>query len=326
MKAIIYKRYGGPDVLEISELPKPEPKSDELLVRIHATSVTSGDVRARGLDMPSGYGLIGRLIFGIFGPRKKVLGTEFAGIVEAAGEKVTRFKPGDEVIAYPGGGFGGYAEYAALMETSAIALKPRNADFTEAVAISFGGSTALDFLEAKGGIRSGEHVLISGASGGVGSAAVQLAKHFGAHVTAVCSAGNFEMVRELGADEVIDYKNEDFTVSGKTWDIIMDTTGTLFWRNCEASLNEGGRMLMVSASLWSTLAAILAIKTKDRKAIPGYSAESAATLRRLVSLYEQGQFRPFIDRVFHFGEIRQAHALADTGRKRGNVVIDTTMR
>ncbi|WP_417413393.1 NAD(P)-dependent alcohol dehydrogenase [Hoeflea sp.] len=321
MKAISYSRYGSPGVLEPVELPKPVPKSGDVLVRVHATSVTSGDYRARSLDMPPGFGLVGRLVFGVLGPRRKILGTEFAGVVESVGSKVTRFEPGDRVFAYPGANFGGYAHYTVMDENAAIARMPGNLDFDEAVAIPFGGATALDFLRNKGGIKAGDCVLVIGASGGVGSAAVQLAKSFGAHVTGTASAGKREMVEALGADTVLDYTSRNPASGENLYDIILDTSGTATYSGYGAALKPGGRLLLVSSSLWQMLAALFARKTGGRKAIPGYAPERAEDLRFLANLAESGQFRPYIDRRFPLDQAAQAHAWFKDPARKGNVVI-----
>lgn len=322
MKAISYSRYGSPDVLKPVELPKPTPKPDEVLVRIHATSVTSGDYRARSLDMPAGFGLVGRLVFGLLRPRRKVLGTEFAGVVEAVGATVTRFKPGDRVFAYLGAKFGGYADYAVISEDAAIAHVPDNLKLDEAVAISFGGATALDFLRNKAGIKSGDRVLVIGASGSVGSAAVQLAKAFGAHVTGTASSGKRDMVAALGADTVLDYTNSDPACEDSVYDIILDTSGTVTYAKYAAALKPGGRLLLVSSSLWQMLAALMARKTGGRKAIPGYAPERAEDLRFLADLAECGHFKPYVDRRFPLDQAAQAHAWFENPARKGNVVIN----
>lgn len=321
MKAITYKTYGPPSVVTLTEVPKPQPKDNEVLIRIRATTVTTGDWRARSLEMPAGFGLLGRLVFGVFGPRKPILGTELAGIVEAVGKTVTRFEVGDEVFAFPGATYGSHAEYRTMAEDGLIALKPANLSFEEAAALSFGGTTVLGPLRDKVGIKPGDKVLVVGASGGVGTAAVQLAKHFGADVTGVCSTANLELVRSIGADHVIDYIHEDFATSGASWDIIIDTTGTAPFLRCEPVLRPGGRLLVILG----TLALVAGIggpsKASGKKVIAGVAAIRVEDLRDLAGLAEAGEFKPVIDRVYPLENAAEAHAYVDTGRKRGNVVL-----
>ncbi len=245
MKAAVYERYGPPDVVELKEVEKPTPKDNEVLIKIHATTVTSGDWRARSLVMPAGFGLMGRLVFGVTKPRQPILGTELAGEIEAVGKDVSRFKVGDQVFAFSGAGMGCHAEYKCMPEDGAVALKPPNLTYDEAAAISFGGTTALDFFR-RGRLQGGERVLVNGASGGVGTAAVQLARHFGADVTGVCSTANLELVRSLGATQVIDYTREDFTRNGETYDVIVDTVGTAPFSRSKNSLD--GRRTPASGS------------------------------------------------------------------------------
>lgn len=321
MKAVTYTKYGAPNVLKLTQLSKPIPKDNEVLVKIHATSVTTGDQKARSLDMPRGFGLIGHLVFGIFAPRRETLGTEYAGKIVAVGQSVTRFNVGDDVFAYPGACFGGYAEYATIAEDQAIALMPASLTYKEAAGLSFGAATALNFLRDKAGIKSGDKVLINGASGGVGTAAVQIAKYFGAHVSGVCSTGNMDLVRSIGADSVIDYTREDFSWQADAYDIILDTTGTLSYKSTQKALRTGGRFLMVSGDFPQLLSMIFATKTDGQKGIAGYAPEKADDLKFIAELVEAGQFSPVIDRCYSLGQIQKAHAYVDTGCKRGNVVI-----
>lgn len=321
MKAITYSNYGPAAVLTQTELAKPAPKPDEVLVRVHATSVTSGDYRARSLDMPPGFGLIGRLVFGLFRPRRPVLGTEFSGVVETVGEQVTRFKPGDKVFAYPGASFGGYAEYATISQDAAIAIIPDNLELDEAAALSFGGATALTFLRDKGGIKQDDNVLVIGAAGGVGSASVQLAKAFGARVTGVCAPAHIDMVGWLGADAVLDYTIDDPAGINNAYDIILDTSGTATYAKYAAALKPGGRLLLVSSNLWQMLGALLARKTGGRKAIPGYAPERAEDLRSLAELAEAEKYKPYIDRRFPLEQAAEAHAWFESRGRKGNVVI-----
>lgn len=320
MKAVVYERYGPPDVLELREVPKPEPAANEILIRTRATTVTTGDWRARTLDVPPGFGLMSRLVFGIRRPRRPILGTELAGDVEAVGGAVTRFKVGDPVFAFGDIGMGCHAEYKCMPEDGAVGLKPANLSYEEAAAISFGGTTALSFFR-RAKLRSGERVLVNGASGGVGTAAVQLAKHFGAHVTGVCSTGNAGLVESLGADHVIDYTLEDFAAGGDRYDVIVDTVGNAPFSRSKNALDEKGRLLQVLGGLPDLLRAPWVSMTSKRKVIAGPASGSAEDLRFLAGLAEAGEFTPVIDRRYPFDRIADAHGYVETGRKKGNVVI-----
>jgi NADPH:quinone reductase-like Zn-dependent oxidoreductase len=321
MKAAVYERYGPPDVVEIKEVEKPIIKDDEVLIRIRATTVSSGDWRVRSLDVPFGFGLLARPIFGFFGPRQPILGGELAGDIEAVGKAVTKFKTGDAVFAFPGAGFGCHAEYRAMPEDGSIALKPAGLSYEEAAALSFGGTTALDYLKTKGNIRRGEKILVVGASGTVGSAAVQLAKHFGAEVTGVCSTTNLELVTSIGADKVIDYTQEDFTKNGETYDIILVAAGATSFSRCKGSLNENGRLLMVLCGLPDMAQIPWAALTSSKRVFAGPAAESAQDLLVIKELAEAGAFKPVIDRHYPLQQIVEAHAYVDAGHKKGSVVI-----
>lgn len=320
MKAAVYRRYGSPEVIEIVEVPRPVPKDDEVLVRVRATTVTSGDWRVRSLELPRGFGWMGRLIFGLPAPRQPILGTELAGVIEAVGSAVTQFQPGDEVFAFTGMSMGCHAEYTCVRQSAAIAKKPESLSFEQTAALSFGGTTALSFFQ-RAGLKAGERVLINGASGAVGSAAVQLGKHFGAHVTAVCSSVNRELVRSIGADEVIDYTSTDFAKNGQTYDVIMDTVGNAPFARCKNSLTPNGRLLLVLAELSAILGAPWVALTTRQRVIAGPAPERAEDLRRLAELADAGEFRPVIDRHIAFEQIVEAHRLVDSGRKKGSVVV-----
>jgi len=320
MKAFVYTKYGPPDVLHLKEVAKPTPKDNEVLIKTYATTVTSGDCRVRSLNVPVGFGLISRLFLGVLRPRQPIPGTELAGKIESVGKDVRKFKVGDSVFAFSGVGMGCYAEYKCMPEDGAMALMPANLTYEEAATISFGGTTALDFFR-RGKLQNGERVLINGASGGVGTAAVQLAKHFGADVTGVCSTANVELVRSLGATHVIDYTKEDFTQNGASYDIIVDTVGTAPFSRSKDSLKEGGRLLMVLGGLPDMLKIPWVLMTSSKKVIAGPAAERAEDLRFLAKLAEAGEFKPVIDRRYPFEQIAEAHRYVDTGRKKGNVVI-----
>lgn len=320
MKAIVCTQYGPPDVLTLKEVEKPVPKSNEILIKVHTTTVTSGDCRVRSLNVPAGFGLISRLALGVSKPRQPILGMELAGEICAVGNDVRKFKIGDHVIAFSGTTTGCYAEYKCMPEDGRVALKPSNLTYEEAAALSFGGTTALDFFR-RGELQSGERVLVNGASGGVGTAALQLAKYFGAETTAVCSAANAELAKSLGATRVIDYTKEDFSRNGESYDVIVDTVGTAPFSRCKGSLKEGGRLLLVLATLPQMLQAPWVSVTGNKKIIAGPVAERAEDVRFLAELAEAGRFKPVIDRSYPFEQIVKAHRYVETGRKRGNVVV-----
>jgi NADPH:quinone reductase-like Zn-dependent oxidoreductase len=320
MKAVVYEQYGGPDVLLFAEMPTPVPGAGEVLIRIHATAVNSADWRVRSLEVPAGFGLLSRLALGIRGPRQPILGTELSGVVASVGRDVTKFKPGDAVFAFPGVRMGCHAEYRCMAQDAAVALKPANLSHAQAAALSFGATTALHFLR-KARLGAGMSVLVNGASGAVGTAAVQLAKHFGAEVTAVCSGRNAAMVTSLGADHVIDYTKDDFTRNGRAYDVIVDTAGTAPFARSRASLRDGGQLLVVLGELRDLLRIPWVALTDSRKVVGGTATATAEDLRFLADLAERGELKPVIDRTYRFDEIVEAHRYVDTGRKTGSVVI-----
>jgi NADPH:quinone reductase-like Zn-dependent oxidoreductase len=320
MKAFVYRRYGGPDVVELADVPKPVPRDNEVLVRIHATTVTSGDWRVRTLCVPTGLGLVARLAFGFTGPRQPIMGSEMAGTIEAVGKDITRFRVGDEVFGFPGGAMGCHAQYRAMPENGRLARKPANLSFEEAASLPFGASTSMHFLR-KAGIRPGDKVLVIGASGGVGTAMVQLAKHFGAEITGVTSTKNLALVTSLGADRVIDYTKHDFTARGETYDIVVDTVGGTSFARCRPVLKDKGRLLAVAAGVPEMLAALWSPLTGSRRVIAGPAAERVEDLPEMATLAETGALKPVIDRRYGFAQMAEAHAYVETGRKRGSVVV-----
>lgn len=321
MKAMTYRRYGGPEVVTMSDVPTPSMKPNDVLIRILATTLTTADWRARSLNMPGGFGLFARPVFGLVGPRLPILGTELAGIVTSVGPAVTRFRVGDEVIAFTGSRFGCHAEYRAIPQDGMINLKPANLSFEEAASLSFGAMAALPFLRDKAGIRRGEHVLVVGASGAIGTAAVQIAKHFGATVTGVTSTANATLVQLIGADRVIDYTKVDFATTGDCWDIIFDTTGTVQFSGCEMSLKPGGRLVAVQGSLGQWLGLGKPSRKSGKRVLSGVAAPTPDDFRTIVDLAAKGALKPVIDRVYPLEDAAKAHSYVDTGRKRGNVVL-----
>lgn len=320
MKAALYTKYGPPEVLKIKEIAKPIPKDNEVLIKIHATTVTSGDVRMRSFDVPLIFWLPFRLFLGVFGPRKTILGVEVSGEIEVIGKDVTQFKIGDQVFgsSYPDGGT--YAEYCCVSEDGVITTKPSNFTYEEAAPIFFGAHTALHFLR-EGKIKEGQKVLIYGASGCLGTYAVQLAKYFGAEVIGVCSTANLELVKSLGADKVIDYTKENY-IKENTYDIIFDTVGKSSFSGCVKSLKKNGKYLRaVHLTLSTILRGIWTGITSSKKVIGGVAAEHKVDAEFLKELSEEGKLKPVIDRTYTLDEIAEAHRYVGKGHKKGNVVI-----
>lgn len=321
MKAVVYRRYGGPDVVSLADVPKPVARDRDVLVRIHATTVSAGDWRARTLHLPGGFGFMGRPVFGFFGPRQPILGTEFAGVVESVGRSVTRFKVGDEVFGFTGAAYGCHAEYRTMPEDGLLTRKPPNLSFEEAASLSFGATTALNLLRDRVRVKPWEKVLVIGASGSVGSSAVQIARHFGAEVTGVTSTGNIALVRGVGAEHVIDYKHEDFAAGHAKWDVIFDTTGTTSFARCGRVLNPGGRLVIVQGTLADAMGLTRAPKSSGKSVIAALPKVTAADIAYLGDLASSGALRPVIDRTYRLEQAAEAHAYVETGRKRGSVVL-----
>ncbi|MCU5241485.1 NAD(P)-dependent alcohol dehydrogenase [Bacillus cereus] len=299
MKAIICTKYGPPNVLQLQNVEKPKPKKNEVLVKIHATSVSTGDCRIRGFNSPLLFWIPMRIILGFRKPRKPILGVELSGEIEDIGTDVTQFKKGDQVFALTELHLGGYAEYTCVHESGLIALKPTNVTYEEAAVIPFGGTSALHFLR-KGQIKKGQRVLIYGASGSVGTAAIQLAKYFGATVTAICSSSNFDLVTTLGADNVIDYMKEDFTKRGEHYDIIFDAVGKYKKSLCTDALMPNGKYVSVNGMM---------------------AKVSKEDMNLLKQLAETEKLKPVIDRTYRLEEIAEAHIYVEKGHKKGNVSI-----
>lgn len=327
MKAVVYTEYGSPDVLQLQQVDKPAPQDNEILVRIHASSVGYGDLLARNFrnnrsafNMPSLFWLLTVMEFGYRNPKKQILGAEFAGVVEAAGKDVTRFKVGDPVFGYRGPSFGANAEYLCMPEDGLVAPKPSNMTYEEAATVPYGALTALNLLR-KANIQPSQKVLINGASGAIGSAAVQLAKDAGAEVTGVCGTQRLAFVAALGADKVIDYTRENFTRNGETYDLIFDILGRSSFSGVRDSLKPGGRYLRASFKgrelaqmLWTSIAG-------DRKvicALAGYKLEDLVLIKELV---EAGKIRSMVDRYYPLEQTADAHRYIESGHRTGHVVI-----
>lgn len=328
MKAIVYTEFGPPEVLHVEERAKPVPDTQEILVKVHAASVNYGDLIARDFkhvsvrefNMPLPLLLPTRMYFGVNKPRVNVLGNEFAGEVEAVGKDVTLFKPGDQVMGYLGQRMGAYAQYLCMHETGMVALKPASMSYAEAAVVPYGAIMATSLLR-KGNIQPGQKVLINGASGGIGAAALQLAKHAGAEVTAVCGTPRIAYVYALGADRVIDYSQEDFTESGEVYDLIFDVLGKSSFSRCKNSLTQDGIYLLASFKMLPLLQMLGSKVGGRRKVICALASEQREDLVFIKQMAEAGEFRTVIDRTFPMDQAAAAHRYAESGQKKSNVVI-----
>jgi len=328
MKAVIYTQYGSPDVLQLKEIERPEPKENELLVRVYAASVNYGDLAARNFKgiTPQKFNMLllfwfmAKLSFGLEKPKINVLGSEFSGVVETVGKNVTRYKKGDAVFGYLGQNMGAYAEYLCIPENGVLAAKPENITFEEAAAASYGAIMALNLLK-RAGLKAGEKILINGASGGIGSAAVQIARSFGAEVTGVCSTPRLEFVRSLGAERVIDYTREDFTQNGETYDLIFDILGRSSFSRCQNSLKKNGRYLLASFKMKQLLQMFQTSLRGGKKVICALAPGSVEDLNRVKSLLETGKLKTVVDRCYPSEQAAEAHRRVEEGRSRGKVII-----
>lgn len=321
MKASVHKTYGPPGVMELREVEKPIPKDDEVLIKVHATTATSGDCKVRRAAP-----FVVRFFWGLKRPRVGILGSELSGEVEATGKDISLFEKGDLVFAGTGTSLGANAEFIRLKEGGAIALKPVNMTFEEAASVPFGATTSLFFLRDKGHIREGQTVLINGASGAVGTYAVQLAKYFGAEVTAVCSTKNIELVKSLGADQAIDYTKEDFTKNGKSYDLILDTVGNTSFSSCKSSLKEKGIYLAPVAGLPQFARMMSTSVGGGKKLKGGLAPMRKEDLLFLKGLIEAGKIKSVIGRSYSLDQMAAAHRYVETGHKRGSVVITVMPR
>jgi NADPH:quinone reductase-like Zn-dependent oxidoreductase len=322
MRAVVWTAYGPPEVLEVREVPRPVPGDDEVLIRVHATSVFAGDAEMRRMGITLIFRLFLRLVMGLTRPKRiTILGQELAGEVVEVGRDVTRYRVGDQVFAATGFGMGGYAEYKCLSQDAMIAERPSNMSYEEAATIPVGGYNALHFIRLAD-IREGERVLINGAGGSIGTVAIQLAKARGAHVTAVDSARKLELFTSLGADRVIDYAEEDFTATGDTYDVIFDVVGKAPFRRSLKVLNRDGRLLLANNGIITPkFRGLWAAMTGSKRVISKLASEKREDLDHLRKLIEEGKIRPAVDRTCPFERIVEAHAYVDRGLKRGTLAV-----
>jgi NADPH:quinone reductase-like Zn-dependent oxidoreductase len=327
MKAIVSTEYGPPDVLQLQEVEKPAPKDNEVLIKVRATAVTFGEIIARDATFsPGEFWLpvliwpVARMQLGFSKPRHTIHGSELAGEIESVGKEVKSFQPGDQVFGFSEG-FGANAEYVCMPEDGVLAPKPANLTYEEAAVVPHGAMTALHFMRDQAKIEPGQRVLINGASGGIGQYAVQLAKSYGAEVTGVCSTLKLEFVRSLGADEVIDYTQEDFTRNGETYDVIFDTKGVTSFSSCKGSLNDGGRYLLAAFGMKELFQMLGTSITGSKKVVCALAPTKREGLMDLKELIEAGKLRPVIDKVYPLERIAEAHRYFESGQRKGYVVL-----
>lgn len=328
MKAVVYTEFGPPDVLQLKEIAKPLPKENEILVRVHATPVNYGDLAARNFknissrefNMPLALLLPARMYFGVTKPKVNILGSEFSGEIEATGKDVRKFKTGDQVVGYLGQRMGAYAEYLCMSEDASVGIKPDNMTYPEAAAVPYGAIIATSLLR-NGNIQPGHKVLINGASGGIGSAAVQLAKYYGAEVTGVCGTPRLEYVKALGADHVIDYTEEDFTQNGETYDLIFDVLGRSSFSRVKNSLNQNGIYLLASFKMKPVFQMLATKIAGSKKVICALASEKSEDLVFIKELIEAGKFKTIIDKCYPLEQAAEAHHYVESGLKKGHVVL-----
>ena len=328
MKAILSTKYGPPDVLQLKEIERPAPKDNEVLIRVQATSVNYGDILARNFkeisprefNMPFIFWLLAKISFGLTKPNITILGSEFSGEIEATGKDVKTFKPGDQVFGFPGQNMGAYAEYLCLPENGVLAIKPANMRYEEAAVVPYGALMALSLLR-KANLQPGQKVLINGASGGIGSAAVQIARHLGAEVTGVCGTPRINFVKSLGAARVIDYTKEDFTQNGETYDLIFDILSKSSFSRCKNSLKPNGRYLLASFKMKQLLQMLWTSMSGSKRVICAIAPGSVEDLYSVKELIEAGKIKAVIDRRFALEETAEAHRYVEAGQRTGSVVI-----
>jgi NADPH:quinone reductase-like Zn-dependent oxidoreductase len=328
MKAVVCTEFGAAEVLQLKEVVKPTPKDNEVLIRVHAASVNFGDLMARNFkavsprkfNMPFLFWLPSKIAFGLRKPNITILGNELSGEIEEVGKDVKRFKRGDQVFGYPGLSFGAYAEYACLPEEGCLATKPANMTYEEAAVVPYGAIMALNLLK-KANLQPGQKVLVNGASGGIGSAAVQIAKHWGAEVTGVCGTPRVDFVKSLGADKVIDYTREDFTQNGETYNLILDVLGKSSFSRVKSSLKPNGILLFASFKMKQLFQMLWTSKTGGRKVLCAIAPGSVEDLHSVKELIETGKIKAVIDRCFPLEQTAEAHRYVEQGHKKGNVVI-----